>query len=315
METFKPEIIPDSGKPKPAEEKNGLEWGIYGPEKVGVISVNLEDALGGGQADLQKAQVILGDPKALRSFVVEGEYGILQRGFEAFLKEKFGPQADIFSVDGKQIIGMLHEAGLPEQYLSELSGVAFHRQDPVMFYRVLGIIFENADLLENKDLVLRARHDRASWKYSVGKNPEAAIDENAQVMSEAKEKSQEILRWKAKLGLAMQKKLKPKDKIGDFGLIAGKMEELDHLYDAHRAKIEEARARVRLASLQSSAQDRTVREDNLESARGLIGEVLEYSRKSGYKKLAQITLKVLEKYGKESGNKQFVREAKETYPL
>ncbi|MDP1884142.1 MAG: hypothetical protein Q8L10_02135 [Candidatus Moranbacteria bacterium] len=311
MEIFKPAAPGSKADLKPETDKNKLEWGICAPQEVAAASAGLAEALRTGKTDLQKAREILSDPKMLRSFVVEGEYDGLQRGLEVFLKEEFGPQADIYSVKGGDMVAMLHRAGLPEQYLVELLDAAFHRKDAVMFYRLLAVIFENGDSLENRDLVLRAEHNRASWKYSIGKDPEASIKANLKVAREAGERGQDILHWKARLGLASQKNLKPKDKASDFKTIAEKMESLDHLYDAHRAKIEEARARVHLASLQISAKDSAVREDNLERARGLIGEVMEYSKKSGYKKLAEITLKLLERYAKESGNRKFAQEIKE----
>jgi len=281
-------------------EKNfaKIDWEIHeDPEQTVEIVASLDGAL--KSKDTGQVQKVLQDPKNLRSLIERrGEknlsHDLLKKSFDLLFQEKFGP-IDIFHCPGNKVIDFIHEYNLPEQVLIEYLDVAYHKRDKVLLNRLAAIIFENEDLLENKSIVPTLLHNIASWKSSIEGNTAESLDFNKQALTAADQANDDVLEEKIKFGLTFNKVLKPKDKAQGFADVAAKMEVLDHKYDAMKARVDEALARIELAKRQKNNKQSLEREDNLGVALELIKAAYNYST---FKKISNLEVMALDAFAR-----------------
>lgn len=279
-------------------------WKIHKqPEKTVEVVKELDEAL--KSQDLDSVQKILKDPETLRSLVVRrGEKNanldLFEKGVDFLVKEKFGPDENITSVEGKDLINLVKELKLPEQILNELANVAYHKKDHTLFFKMLEDIFKNQESFINKEVFTRATHDLATWASSVEKNPQKAIEINKKLLGSTREFEQEILEKKARFGLSFDKNIKPKEKAEDFEKISADMATLEDDYDSRRAEVEAAKAYLELAK----NQEGNLRFNNLDKAKELSLEALKYSLDIGYPNLEIHARETLGKIYDEMGDKR-----------
>jgi len=305
---------------KPNEK---IDWGIKKKDEVIEVVENLGDVLKSGNVD--DVSKILQDKQLLRSFVIQkGEGGknlqYLNELVDFVIKDEFGQNADILDIEGEKLISLLHEREIPEQVLGEMLSSAYHMHDRIKFFRIYSVIMENSEKLHNKELIEFANHDLASWYGSVEKDSDKSQKLNKEVLDSAKMKDLKIIATKAKFGITFNRDLKPKEKAQGFAEIRESMEAVEHHYDAHRARIEEIKALVELASRQKSQNEKEMRFENIDRAIALSKEVLDYAIKSGYSNLEVLAREAQALIAKETGDirrsEQFsekARELKEKY--
>jgi len=252
------------------------KWQLQKPDNTIEKVSELEEAL--KSKSLDEIQKLLQEPDTLRSLVVRrGEksknYKIFLDGFDLLVKEKFGPGENLMSMNGKDLIDFLHEVGLPEQILAEITDVAYNNRNKELFFKYLRIIFENEENLKDKEMFSRAQHNLASWEATVNKDFQKSININRKILEETQPFGREVLVQKAKFGLLHGKKLRSKDKAKDFNEIAASMEKLGFFEGSVRAKQEAARAYLELAKNQTG----NLRYNNLDKAQVLALDSLKQS--------------------------------------
>lgn len=281
-------------------EKQNAEfnWKIHeNPEQTLEIVSSLEEAL--KSKDVDAVQKVLQDPENLRSLIQRrgqnsASHSLLESSFSTLLEEKFG-LADIYQRNGKEIIDFIHEYNLPEQILIEYLDVAFHKRDKILLNRLAAIIFENEEKLENKSIIAAALHNIASWKTMEENDPQESLNYNKRALEAAKGANDSKLIQKIKYGLTYTKDLKPKDKILGFENVIAGMEALDHNYDAMKARVDEAFARIELARRQKGLKQQSERDNNLGIALELIKAAYNYST---LKKISNLEVMALEAFSK-----------------
>jgi len=292
--------------------KNGIEWGILKPDEANDKKETIPEIFQAG--DVDQAIKTLQDAKLLRTLTLNrGEGGenfkFIQELLNIVIKEKYGPEADYFNIEGEKLVSLLHEYKIPEQVLGELLSGSFHLRDQARFFHTYALIMENYQELNNEDLVNYADHDMASWYSTVEGEKEKATNLNKKVFDDAKTKDLKIIATKAKFGITANKNLKPKDRASGFGEISAQMESLEHYYDAKRAKLEEVKALVELAEKQTDKNSQSELEENLERAINLIKDVYEYAREHSYANLEILAqgcqASVAKAMGEERRAKQF----------
>lgn len=291
--------------------KEKIEWGILNIEEAASKKESLSEIVKLG--NLEEAVKILQDQKLLRTLTLNrGEGGenfkLIQESLDLVIKEKFGPEADFFHLDGEQLIELLHEYKIPEQVLGEILSGSYHLRDKVRFFRTYSLIMENYQELSNHELVDFANHDMATWYSSVEGDRERASKLNKQVLDSAKTKDLKIITSKAKFGITANKNLKPKDRAIGFEEISQQMESIEHLYDAQRAKIEEIKALVELAGNQKDRNSQSVREENLGRSMQLSKEILEYAQNHHYANLEVLSFECQVLIAKEVGDSRRVKQ-------
>lgn len=207
--------------------------------------------------DDDAVQKILSNPEALHSLIVRvGKGGhnlkLVEEGFDLFLQSRFGKEANLAMFDakrGSELVDFLHETGLPEQVLSELSQCAFHRGEEAKFFNILRLIYLNQERFQNQQVVARAIHDLASWH---GKRQERglAADLNKEALGAARKTGDDILEKKIRAGLSINKELKPRDRADDLTKYAEELKAKGVTYDAARLKVEAALSLLELARRQ-----------------------------------------------------------------
>lgn len=232
-------------KPTTNNENEKFEWGLEDNEKIVEIVPELDDIL--ASKDVARAEKILNDPKLLHSLVIKrGSKDVNLNRFNdvaaLVIQDECGPNERIETVPGERLLKALHERGLPEQVLGELLAAAYHQRDRERFLHIYSIIKENAENLQNKELLAVADHDMATWAQMVENDQNKAIELNNRV----KAADLGIISHKAEFGLGVQKVFKPSKMARHMEEVAKNMEKIEHHYDAHRAKIEEIKARMEM---------------------------------------------------------------------
>jgi hypothetical protein len=240
------------------ENKENI-YGIAGKDKSIELVSELEEAVKSQDSDA--VQKILSDPEALHALIVRiGEGGhnlkLVENGFDLFLQSRFGKEASLVMFDAKrgpELIDFLHETGLPEQVLNELSHAAFHRGEEAKFFNILQLIYLNQERFQNQQVVARAIHDMASWH---GKRRERglAADLNKEALGAAQKTGDNILEQKVRAGLSINKELLPKDRADDLIKYAEELKTKGVGYDAARLKVEAALALLDLSKRQRGSQ-------------------------------------------------------------
>jgi hypothetical protein len=241
--------------------------------------------------NIDEVQKILQNPEVLRALILNRGRGnknmnMLEDGFAMLLEVRYG-KSDIFELNDEDIINLVHEVGLPEQILAELTDAAYHKRSEekkeegkIRFLRLVSVILENEELIQNKEVVNRVFHNWAAWKKEIENDKEGALSLNKQVLSLSND---DILLLKAKMGLVVHKDLKQKEKAEDYQTIGDKMTEKNHLYDAKRARLEEAKARLVIAkNISTKARSRSEFHDQTAEIERLLKDALEYASKHEY---------------------------------
>lgn len=263
---------------------------------------SLGEALKSRKVD--EVQKILQNPEVLRTLILNRGKGnknmnMLEDGFAMLLEARYG-QSDIFELNDEDIINLVHEVGLPEQILAELTDAAYHKRNEeskygkIRFLRLVSAVLENEELIQNKEVINKIFHNWATWKKEAEKDEEGALSLNKKVLSMSED---DILLLKAKMGLVVHKKIKPSEKASDYEKIAVGMEAKNHLYDANRAKIEEAKVRLKIAeNISRISRNRSEFINQMEQVRKLAESTLEYAEEFGYANLEILSLEVMAQY-------------------
>jgi len=277
------------------------EYKIYNPEKTGEIVEELKMSM--KEKDLYLVEKIIKDSMAWRSFDVRHEEYLLIEAFDMLLRERFGKE--ILNIEDKELVNFVHEFDLPEQILVEISSMAFHQRNPVLFFKLISAIVENCDDIKDEIIVKRAQHNMATWEAVVNKNFEKSININKDVLKWAKDFGQEVLASKAKFGITATKySLKSNDKIADYKTVQAELEKMGNIYDAMRAKIEVANCYLKLAKKQTDKKSINVRQENLDHAESIARNVLNIVEEINYPNLEIRSWEVLGNIQIEQGKTQ-----------
>jgi hypothetical protein len=306
-----------------------LVWEIYDLKKTVFGAQKLAEAL--EEKNDRKITKILGDAKMLRSFIVRrGEkndyFDILKRSFEYLIEKRFGTNMGPLNIPEKELLEYIHALNIPEQIFNELAHVAFHRRNEKDFFRLTDWIIRNEDILENKGVVARAMHDRASW-WGAHQDVKKAIEDNKLALELSNKYGEVVVVAKAKFGLSHNKGkvkeeassreyLRPSAQANDFIALAAVLEKQGVYYDAARAKTEAAKALLKLAK----RQEEKIRAETLLSAKNLALESLK-SAKDHYYPNAEVQAReilakiyvVLEEPRKEKSYQKGAEETREKF--
>lgn len=232
-------------------------------------------------------------------------FKIFLDGFERIVRERYGDDESLLDIDGEKLFFLIKEYGFPEETILNLADCAFHSNDKALFYKLISVVFANAEKFSDQSMVATAQHDLASWKDSREKNPEQAIKLNKEVIAMTKGSPDEALQnlaEKARFGLTAQNKdLKPSAKAKGFSEMIKRFEKLGNSADAIRAKGEAAKAYLELARRQLGQSERP---DNLELAKELALEALKQSLDLGYINAEKYARKYLAEIYDEMGDKK-----------
>jgi hypothetical protein len=266
-----------------AGQNESYQWKIDSPESDIEIAEKLDGIL--ASQNIEEANRVLQDPKLLHRLIIQrGEHDAnlerLKGLADLIVKDEFGKESTVLTAPSAELIEALHTRDIPEQVLGDLLTTAYHQRDKVAFFHIYSLIKQNADTLQNKELIDVAEHDMASWADVVENDSEHALALNTAILEHAKVNDLKILGQKARYGITLQKNLRPKDKAHGFEKIANDMGALEHHYDAMRAHIEEIKARIELAERQTGQPE--ARKDSIDRCIALAHEVLEYAIKHAY---------------------------------
>jgi hypothetical protein len=302
---------------KPDNKILTTNWKIHEkPKQTVEIVDSLSEAL--KSRDVYTVQKILQDPENLRSMVerrgaVEnhGEdsksHKHFQESFDLLFKEKFG-EVDIYHVNESEVVDFIHEYQLPEQILAEYLDIAYHKRDEVLFNRLKSIILENKEKFKNQSIIPRYYHNLATWQTMIEKNEEKAKDSQREAKIGAIATKDEVLDKKTNYP---RPGLKAKDRIEGYNKTIAGMEALDHRYDAMRARVDEALARVELAHRQKGTKQFELRTEHLDIAKKLALTAYDYSLAQDIPNLEVMALEALSKIHDEMGEMRSARQYRE----
>jgi hypothetical protein len=285
-------------------EIDKFDWGIEDNNQSIEHIKEIDEIL--ASRDVDQARKLLGNRKLIHSLVVNrGENNSNINRLEALtnlmIQKDYDQNSNIINVPGPELIEVLHEKNISEQVLGEILASAYHKRDAIKFKRVYSIIMECSEKLHNKELIEAAKHFDATWKAEVDKDKQSAVKINEAVFAEAKARDLKILGQKAKFGIALHSGFDATVKQERFEQIRKDMERLEHHYDAHRARIEEIKARVELAGKQTQ---QNARKDNLDQAIILSREVVDFSKINKYPNLEILAREVQAIIADEIGDKR-----------
>lgn len=233
----------------------------------------------------QKTRIILSDRR-------EGSKNLLL--LQKVLDWVLGGEADNFQnwleIGSKEVVKKVHQKELPETVLNDDMRISYHLSLKERFERVLNVIQEAKDDLQNPSVYWEAQHDWASWEDSRNQNPVRAIELNTGVIEEIDKEEFPNLYWKCRFGLTYQKKLKPRQKLEDYLLILREFERLGNLPDAFRAAVEAAQAALELSKRQGVSGEAF---ESLIQAKDLALESLRIARELEYSNLEIIARNAL----------------------
>lgn len=265
--------------------KNPAEkWKL--PEERSSVEIvgDLNEAL--KSKNFNQIQEMLKDPQITREVLLDrreesNNLAVLRECFDSMLKERFGPQADIFTVESEKILDWIHDMKWPEYILSDMLSVAYHDNDRERFFKILTIISENEERLKDKTVFIIALHNLATWESSTNKNSENALEVNKGILNRAIDAQDKILETKIRYGIAHNKILKPKDKVNDFEGFIKSFNEFGNKYDAIQAMNEASKSYLSLAQGQWG-NSRELKFENLAKAKKMAEEALEKAEKLNY---------------------------------
>ena len=242
-------------------------------------------------------QEILKNVEFLRVAVLGRHFKEVKAGFAFLFKERFGRKLSLEDLKWEEAEEILKEYNLPEQILVELLEMAYHEKDDLAFLNLLAIIKKN---IKNPLILARADHAIATNERRKG-NTLGAKESNQKARGYTNDK---ILDLKtefgdladgyANSGSGKLIKVEKKETVADqYASIFQRMEEVGHLYDAYRARIEEAKIRFELANIQKKKKQIDAYEKNILKAYDLAKKALRYAEDSDYKRLEALSLKTL----------------------
>jgi hypothetical protein len=159
------------------------------------------------------------------------------------LEESSG--SNLESIDERRLLEIIHRENIPESVLSDLVSIAYHARDEKLFYKLVGVVFENQDMLEDKTVLHYVKHHLASWKGVVEQNKKEAMSLNDEVGEETDDRS---LQAKAKYGRIFNSAIKIPEKAVIFKKeIIPELEDAGNNKDAIRAKQELAHLNLQKA--------------------------------------------------------------------
>ncbi|MDA3840054.1 MAG: hypothetical protein PF572_03105 [Patescibacteria group bacterium] len=223
-----------------SEKKTNKEGGALD------IVTNLESFLAENKIDDIKK--FLSDPLSRERLIYDrgrknkNQYLFLD-SFNSFLEESSG--SNLESIDERRLLEIIHRENIPESVLSDLVSIAYHARDEKLFYKLVGVVFENQDMLEDKTVLHYVKHHLASWKGVVEQNKKEAMSLNDEVGEETDDRS---LQAKAKYGRIFNSAIKIPEKAVIFKKeIIPELEDAGNNKDAIRAKQELAHLNLQKA--------------------------------------------------------------------
>jgi hypothetical protein len=259
------------------------KWKLDSRPSVEIME-NLSEAL--KSKNFNQIKELLKNPQIARRILLDRREGsknlvTLQDSFDLMFQERFGPKADIFTEESEKILDWVHDIEWPEYILTNMLDSAYHLKDFRRFFRILTIISENENRLKDKEVLLIAQHDLATWESTASGNPSGALKINKDILGQAIKLNDKTLETKIRYGVAHNKPLKPKEKAGDFEKLAASFDESGDEYDAIRAMAEAAKAYLALAKGQWGDSKKN-KFDNLEKAQTIAEESLDRAEKLKY---------------------------------
>lgn len=287
------------------------KWKLSEESTIELVS-SLDEAVKSKNSD--EIKKILSDPQKVRKLLIDRSEKkgknliVLKNSFDQLFLERFGKEADIYSVSSEKMLDWIHNIGLPEYILNDMMAAAYHlksEQSQQRFFRLLTIISENESRLRDKTVLPRALHDWASWESMARGNPQRAIDLNKNVLGSARVLEDKVLEQKALFGISYNKyaigSINAKEKTRDFEKYAEKLSENGNEYDSINAIIEAASAYLSLARLQVSKKINSFRLDNLDKAEKMAQGALGKAKSLGYSNATIKASRVLSGIYKEMG--------------
>jgi hypothetical protein len=195
----------------------------------------------------------------------------------------YNEKANIYNVKSEDIIKWIHGTGFPEDVLNESLITAYHDRNERRFFRIYNIILDsdNENLLEDKNMVLKAQHAFASWQSSVvgGKNKEQAKNINESIIDFDKthENVDPVFAAKAEYGAINDNPgIKPRQKGDSFIKINERFKSLGDEFDSMQATNEAAKAYFELGKRQGQMgpKEQSNSEENIGLAKELALEAL-----------------------------------------
>ncbi|TSC94867.1 MAG: hypothetical protein Athens101428_149 [Candidatus Berkelbacteria bacterium Athens1014_28] len=269
-------------------------WDIHEtPEETERVVLELEKAV--QKNNTKSVKKILKDPSVLRSITIRrGQNGknhkIFLKSFDFLLEDEFGENENAASFSVEKILDFLHREDIPEQVLNSLAIVAFHAQNKELFFNVIDGIIGNFENFLDREVVIEAQHDLASWKSFYEKNKKEAININRWIIGECDKIGAGVLRKKTTFGLAYDKEIKHKSKAESFKKTGEELKEkFNNKYNALRMEMAYGESLLLYAKLKSGLH----REKILREAKDVTLEALKSSIKSGYMKAEMKISKLL----------------------
>lgn len=209
----------------------------------------------------------------------------------------------ITSKDFKKILDLIRKDNLSDYVLVYFLEALFHLNEEKLFKKIIKIILNNKNKLNNSEVYTRVIHTLASWKMSRENDFVEGAKLNLEVINWAKEKD-ENLYLKAKFGLLYSKNLLPKEKVDDFLKLFDELLNCGNIYDGFRARIEAIMSLVDLSRQQKLEEIAFI---NINKAKDLALDVYVLSKKIHYPNLEIIASEVLSQVYMERGVKNMLR--------
>lgn len=259
--------------------------------------------------------------KAIRDIIasnVNCRSFIVRRGKEnlyiRFFLEGFLILANAISEgESLDVLRVVHCYDLPEHIVIELMAAAYRMREGEFFKACEAAVFENKDLIIDKEVVPAIYHEMAAWSGEIEKDSQKAIEYNKQALGLARAGRFEIIELKIMFGLSYNKSrrdsnpLSQKERIGDFQNYKNRFRELGDDYDALRAEIEEARAIFNYSKTQNN------RLEFVDNALDLVKSAHAESRRIGYVnaliQAKELLAKIYMELNKKSMAERFEKEA------
>lgn len=256
--------------------------------------------------DGTRIKAVLQDTINLRSVVIQrgakgSAHKVFQQAFEFLVEEKFGKGKSVIELTAGELIDFLHVEKLPEQILNSIESIAFHSEDKGMFFGVVEKIIQNQELFFDRETVLEAYHDLASWKSSYENDKIKAIELNKAVLAECEKIGAETLRKKALFGIAHNKQVKFKHKVERFKKVSEEFGDRDNaLYNKLRTEIAHAENLLLYAKLKTGLH----KSELLKEAKEKTLKALKESIATGYLKAEMKTSELLGEIYAEAGDER-----------